>query len=62
MTADMAAKIAQMQTKRTAPCADIWQNDNGTWSHRHDGQRQWADKVGCQTDFRFSQDWYRGRA
>lgn len=54
-------KIAAMQTKRQ-PRGDVWQNDNGTWSHRHDGRREFADKAGAQTDFRFSQDWYRGRA
>ena len=56
----MQEKIAQMQKPRQSR-GDYWQNDNGTWSHRHDAQREWADKLGCQTDFRFSQDWYRGR-
>lgn len=58
----MQEKIAAMQTKRTKPCPDIWQNPNGTWSHRYDGQREWVDKIGCLTDLRFSKEWYQGRA
>ena len=57
----MQEKIAQMQKSRHER-GDYWQNENGTWSHRYDAQRQWSDKVGCQMDFRFSQEWYRGRA
>ena len=61
MTTEMKAAIAAMQTKRQAR-PDVYQNDNGTWSHRHDARREWDCFAGAQTDFRFSQDWYRGRA
>jgi hypothetical protein len=49
-------KIAQMQTKRQER-GEIWQNDNGTWSHRFDAQRQWEDRTGCVTDLRFAKEW-----
>jgi hypothetical protein len=35
----------------------IWQNANGTWSNHKDAQRQWTDKVGCQMDLRFADEW-----
>ena len=41
---------------------NVWQNDNGTWSHRHDASRQFSDEAGAATDFRFHQEWNRGRA
>lgn len=54
-------QIAAMQTERK-PRGDVWQNNNGTWAHRHDASGEFADKAGAQADFRFSQDWYRGRS
>lgn len=54
-------KIAAMQTKRQ-PRADVWRNNNGTWSHRHDACGEFADKASAQADLRFSKNWYRGRA
>lgn len=36
---------------------ELWQNTNGTFSHHHDSQREWADLVGCQTDLRFHREW-----
>lgn len=60
-TTEITAAVAKMQQKRQ-PRPDVWQNPNKTWSHRHDGKREWSDKAGAETDFRFSQEWYRGRA
>ena len=47
-----------MSTKnRTA--ADVWQNPNGTWSHRKDHHGEFADRNGAATDLRFSLEWER---
>ena len=55
MTSEMKKAIARMQTKRT-PRPEIWQNDNGTWSHCRDGAREYDDKVGAATDLRFHRE------
>lgn len=57
---EIQEKIRQMQTPKKG-LGKIWQNPNGTWSHHHDGQREWSDKAGCLTDLRFSEDYYRDR-
>lgn len=56
MTSEMKTKIARMQTKRQNR-PEIWKNDNGTFSHHKDGQRQWHDYIGCATDLRFHREW-----
>lgn len=61
MTADMKAKIAEMQKKRVAR-PEIWQNDDGTWSHGRNSAVKWRDKTGCATDLRFHKDWERADA
>lgn len=45
----------------TAAKPEIWQNSNGTWSHKYDAQREWADKGGCLADLRFSKEWLAGK-
>lgn len=58
MTDEIKAAITRMQAKRPTLSA-IWQNDNGTFSHHKDAQRQWTDRAGCETDLRFHQEWAR---
>lgn len=60
MTTEIRAKLAAMQTKRRA-LPEIWQNDNGTFSHHKDSQREWADRTSCQTDLRFHMEWEAAR-
>lgn len=52
---EQTAAIAQMQTKR--PLITIWQNTNGSFSHHMDSVREWADRISCETDLRFNQEW-----
>ena len=53
-------KIAAMQSPRKSR-GEIWQNDNGTWSHHKDAQREWSDRTGCATDLRFAREWEAAR-
>lgn len=55
-----AEKIAAMQTKRTER-PEVWQNDNGTWSHHMDSVREWHHRDGCEIDLRFTKEHHRGR-
>jgi hypothetical protein len=36
---------------------EIWQNSNGTWSHRLNAKCERDDKIGCLTDMRFHKEW-----
>jgi hypothetical protein len=57
---DIASAVAAMQAKR-APRPDIWQNPNGTWSHTHDSKREWPERVGAETDLRFTREHLVGK-
>ena len=43
----------------TAAKPTIWQNANGTWSHHKDAKCEWADRISCETDLRFHEEWAR---
>ena len=36
---------------------NVWQNDDGTWSHHKDAKCRWASRGAAETDLRFHNEW-----
>ena len=36
---------------------NVWQNDDGTWSHHKDAKRRWTSRSAAETDLRFHNEW-----
>lgn len=56
MTAEIAAKIANMQRKNLVKATGVHQKPDGLWYHPL-GRAGFQDKDGAETDFRFSKEW-----
>jgi len=62
--ATIQQKVQDMQqagSRNGFGSAEIIQNDNGTFSHRYDSQRQWGEKAACALDLKFTKEAHRGR-
>lgn len=59
MTLDLAAFTAQARAAHAASKGrpEVWQNPNGTYSHRFDGRREWSDRADCAFDLRLCKEW-----
>jgi hypothetical protein len=56
MTYDLAAFTAKARAAQSAKTAEVYQQTDGTWSHRFSAVR-FEDKTSAVTDLRFSKEW-----